>query len=59
MQDRYATGHNTPSVDLVQNWLLISAEEESNFTTLEFTRNFTTCDDKDRDIKVYDYSNNY
>ena len=43
-----------PPIDEVQNWHLIRGEEENGFTTLEFWRNFITCDDKDRDILVSD-----
>ena len=42
----------TPIIDAQQDWYLINGEEEGGYTTLEFTRNFTTCDDNDLEIKV-------
>ena len=48
-------------VDASQDWTLVSGEEvtefpgtefEHTYTTLEFKRNFTSCDENDRDIKV-------
>ena len=52
MQDRYAETRALPPIDDSQDWFLISAEEEGGFTILEFSRNLTTCDSKDLDIKV-------
>ena len=51
-QDRYAEGTFLPPIDQSQDWFLINSEEENGFTVLEFSRNFTTCDDRDRDITV-------
>ena len=56
VQDRHTVGRSRPIVDSSQDWLLISGEEDFEggvaFTTLEFARFFTTCDEYDRDIKV-------
>ena len=52
IQDRYATGRFLPSVDLSQDWFLVSGEEENGYTILEFTRNLTSCDMNDLDIEV-------
>ena len=52
MQDRFADGRSLPPVDNQQNWFLLNAEEEGGYTTLEFTRNYTSCDTRDRNIKV-------
>ena len=41
-----------PPADSNQDWCLTSAKEEDGYTILEFNRNFTTCDDRDRDITV-------
>lgn len=41
-----------PPIDKSQDWFLISGEEENGFTVLEFSRNLTTCDPKDLEIKV-------
>ena len=53
LQDRYAAGRMLPSIDSSQDWFLISGKEVDGFTTLEFTRNLTTCDSQDLDIKVW------
>ena len=52
LQDRFAEGRFLPPVDEHQDWFLVRGEEEGGFTTLEFTRNFTSCDTKDRSIQV-------
>lgn len=52
MQDRYAVAEALPPVDSNQDWRLTSAEEDDGYTILEFNRNFTTCDDRDRNITV-------
>lgn len=52
VQDRYADMRVLPPIDESQDWFLISAEEEGNFTILEFSRNFTTCDKRDLELKV-------
>ena len=43
---------STPPIDEQQDWYLIRAEEEDGYTTLEFWRNFISCDSKDRNILV-------
>ena len=53
IQDRYAEVRDLPVIDKSQDWFLISGKEENNFTILEFTRNLTTCDSQDLEIKVY------
>ena len=55
MQDRFAGGHYLPPVDEIQDWFLINGEEENGYTILEFTRNLTTCDPSDLQIKVLDF----
>jgi len=52
MQDRYAEGRFLPPIDANQDWFLVSGEEAGGYTTLEFTRNWTTCDDRDSNIQV-------
>ena len=39
-------------IDPSQDWLLVRGMEDSGCTISEFTRNWATCDDKDRDILV-------
>ena len=51
-QDRYALEQSRPPVDPQQDWNLIKGENENGFTTLEFWRNWVTCDENDRDIEV-------
>ena len=53
LQDCFATDRYLPPVDESQDWFLVSGEEENGHTVLEFTRNLTTCDDNDLDIKVH------
>ena len=55
LQDRYAVAQALPPVDSSQDWCLISANEKDGYTIMEFKRNFTTCDVKDRDITVNMY----
>ena len=52
LQDRFATDRFLPPIDENQDWFLVSGEEENGYTILEFTRNLTTCDETDLDIKV-------
>ena len=52
LQDRFAWGRYEPSIDEVQNWFLLKGDEEYGYTTLQFYRNFTTCDKMDLDITV-------
>lgn len=54
MQDRFAVARSTPPIDIQQDWILIDSEEEDGYTTLEFTRNYTSCDtnSQDRNITV-------
>ena len=51
-QDRYAVDRVLPPIDSSQDWFLVSGEEENGITVLEFTRNLTSCDDKDLNIEV-------
>ena len=39
-------------MDPQQDWILIEADNENGFTTLEFWRKWITCDERDRDIEV-------
>ena len=55
MQDRFAFQQALPPIDPSQDWFLVRGEENSGYTILEFTRNWTTCDDRDRDIEVLRY----
>ena len=55
-QDRYAEGRFLPPIDPSQDWFLVNSEEEDDFTLLEFSRNFTTCDTRDLDIMVINYT---
>jgi len=52
LQDRYAVQQALPPIDPSQDWFLVSGEETGGYTILEFTRNWTTCDERDRDIQV-------
>ena len=52
LQDRFAIDRFLPAVDESQDWFLVSGEEENGYTVLEFTRNLSTCDNNDLDIKV-------
>ena len=52
MQDRFADSRSLPPIDESQDWFITSGEEEHGFTVLEFSRNLTTCDPRDLDIKV-------
>ena len=52
MQDRYADAESLPPIDPQQDWNLIRGENENGFTTLEFSRKWVTCDERDRDIEV-------
>ena len=52
LQDRFAIDRFLPPIDESQDWFLVSGEEENDYTILEFTRNLTTCDENDLDIKV-------
>ena len=56
LQDRFAEQQALPPIDPSQDWFLVSGEEEGGYTILEFTRNWTTCDERDRDIVVSRYS---
>ena len=52
LKDRFAEARSLPPIDPSQDWFLLNSEEENGFTILEFSRNFTTCDDRDLDITV-------
>ena len=52
LQDRFAVQQSLPPIDSSQDWFLVRGMEDGGYTILEFTRNWTTCDDKDRDILV-------
>lgn len=53
MQDRRTTCRCNPTIDDIQDWKLLKGEESADgYTVLEFTRNWTTCDSNNRDIKV-------
>jgi hypothetical protein len=41
-----------PPIDASQDWFLSFREEEDGYTILEFSRNLTTCDPRDLDVKV-------
>ena len=51
-QDRFAAERAPPPIDESQDWILKSGEEEGEFTILEFSRNYITCDDKDLPVTV-------
>ena len=52
LQDRFAFQQALPPIDPSQDWFLVRGMEDGGYTILEFTRNWTTCDDRDRDIEV-------
>ena len=52
LQDRYAYGRTTPSIDDSQDWVLTGANEEGGFTTLQFERKLDTCDPDDTAINL-------
>ena len=41
-----------PAIDNMQDWYLISASSEDGYTELEFSRNFTTCDNESKDLNI-------
>ena len=41
-----------PTIDHTQDWFLISAAVQDGYTELEFSRNFTTCDNKSQDLEI-------
>jgi len=47
MKDRYATANNFPPEDSHADWTLLSASENSTFTTLVVSRLLDTCDKED------------
>ncbi len=51
-QDRFATAQSLPAVDVSQDWMLEAGEQTDGYTVLAFKRNWVTCDQQDRDIKV-------
>ncbi|XP_064398231.1 DBH-like monooxygenase protein 1 homolog [Halichondria panicea] len=52
LDDRFATAQSLPPVDKQQDWILEAGEQENGFTVLAFRRNWTTCDQQDRDINT-------
>ena len=52
LQDRYAYGRTTPSIDDSQDWVLTGGNEEGGFTTLQFERKLDTCDPDDTAINL-------
>ena len=56
LQDRYAFNRTIPSYDASQDWELTGANEEGEFTTLQFERKLETCDPDDRAINFVSYS---
>ena len=52
IQDRYAERRSLPTIDPMQDWFLISAAIHDGYTELEFSRNFTTCDNESRDLDI-------
>ena len=55
LQDRYAYGHTTPSIDASQDWVLTGGNEEGGLTTLQFERKLDTCDPDDIAINFVSY----
>ena len=45
-------GRSLPPIDDMQDWFLISAAINDGYTELEFSRNFTTCDNQSRDLDI-------
>ncbi|CAL1547319.1 unnamed protein product, partial [Lymnaea stagnalis] len=60
--DRHAEGNFVPAVDTNQDWILLSATEIGEFTTLTFMRKLVTCDPQDLSISngttrvIYSYT---
>ena len=52
LQDRYAERRSTPPIDDMQDWFLVAASIDNRYTEIEFTRNFTTCDNESRDLDI-------
>ena len=52
LQDRYADQRSKPAIDNMQDWFLISAAINNGYTELEFSRNFTTCDNESKDLDI-------
>ena len=55
-QDRYAFNRIIPRYDASQDWELTGANEEGEFTTLQFERKLETCDTDDISINFVSYS---
>ena len=53
LQDRFAAAQSRPPVDAQQDWFLDGGMEMDGFTILAFRRDWVTCDELDREIKVY------
>lgn len=56
MQDRYAYGRTTPSIDVSQDWILTGGGEKGGSTTLQFERKLDTCDPDDIAINFVSYT---
>ena len=56
LQDRYTFSPTVPSYDDSQDLMLIEANEEGEFTTIQFERKFDTCDPDDRVISFVSYT---
>ncbi len=56
IQDRFATAPSLPTVDVSQDWILEDGTEQDGFTVIAFRRNWVTCDQQDRDVKVSAYN---
>ena len=52
LQDRYGIGNLEPIIDKSQDWFLLGHQKSDGWTSFEFKRNLTTCDDQDLDIEV-------
>ena len=52
IQDRYAVAEALPPIDESQDWSLLRGQEMNGYTILEFTRNWVTCDERDRIVAV-------
>ncbi|XP_047468421.1 uncharacterized protein LOC125024667 [Penaeus chinensis] len=50
VQDRYATGYETPKMDESQDVQLLSGSQNDTHTVLRFSRPWSTCDERDFEL---------
>ena len=53
IQDIWVDELGQKSLDVSQDWILVSGKENSTHTSLEFRRHYVTCDEND-DLEIYE-----